>query len=252
MSRICTLRPRAGPLNSCSTVSFVCSTQQLGTSAPFIALINCDKNATDASELDDIFTLARDKGGVAALLYSTTSAACIMNQEYLDNFEKPIDIYSTRSIQSARLILSQFLNVDPSSRAYNSGLLNSSSELIWNELNQTLQLDPAAQTTAQAEQAAQLLPQLDPESTVSLTRRQSNQTNQQISYLIAVLANKAGDFIQGNNTETNQDQTNNQQRNNDQGTGLAMIVLYAVTGCVSLLFVVVVVSGVSCLLIRRS
>ena len=34
---------------------------------PWIALVSCDKNATDASMEIDIFTLARDKGAVAAV-----------------------------------------------------------------------------------------------------------------------------------------------------------------------------------------
>lgn len=34
---------------------------------PWIALVSCDKNATDASQEIDIFTLARDKGAVAAV-----------------------------------------------------------------------------------------------------------------------------------------------------------------------------------------
>lgn len=37
---------------------------------PWIAMISCDKNATDASMDIDIFTLARDKGAVAAVCLS--------------------------------------------------------------------------------------------------------------------------------------------------------------------------------------
>lgn len=34
---------------------------------PWIALVSCDKNATDMSLAEDIFTLARDKGAVGAV-----------------------------------------------------------------------------------------------------------------------------------------------------------------------------------------
>jgi hypothetical protein len=34
---------------------------------PWIALVSCDYNATDADQEIDIFTLARDKGAVAAV-----------------------------------------------------------------------------------------------------------------------------------------------------------------------------------------
>jgi len=41
-------------------------------STPWIALVSCDKNATDMSLDEDIFTLARDKGAVAAVCLSYT------------------------------------------------------------------------------------------------------------------------------------------------------------------------------------
>lgn len=34
---------------------------------PWIAMISCDVNATNASQEEDVFTLARDKGAVAAV-----------------------------------------------------------------------------------------------------------------------------------------------------------------------------------------
>ena len=34
---------------------------------PWIALVSCDRNATNASMEEDIFTLARDRGAVAAV-----------------------------------------------------------------------------------------------------------------------------------------------------------------------------------------
>ena len=43
------------------------------TVVPWIAMINCDTNGTSYSQVDDIFTLTRDLGAQAALLYSLTS-----------------------------------------------------------------------------------------------------------------------------------------------------------------------------------
>lgn len=40
---------------------------------PWIALISCDSNGTSFSQEDDIFTITRDQGAQAALLYSLTS-----------------------------------------------------------------------------------------------------------------------------------------------------------------------------------
>ncbi|KAF9255640.1 hypothetical protein L218DRAFT_883717, partial [Marasmius fiardii PR-910] len=51
---------------------------------PWIALVSCDQNATNASQEIDIFALARSKGAVGALLYSLDSFACVVNPEYAD------------------------------------------------------------------------------------------------------------------------------------------------------------------------
>ena len=57
---------------------------------------------------DDIFTLARDHGASAAMLYSSTSEGCLINPYYVQAFEKPLDVFSSGSLQGARLIESQF------------------------------------------------------------------------------------------------------------------------------------------------
>lgn len=70
---------------------------------PWIALVACDNNSTNASEEDDIFTLARDRGAKAALLYSIYSQECIINPEYADptTFDQVLDIFSTQSLTTA-------------------------------------------------------------------------------------------------------------------------------------------------------
>lgn len=114
--------------------------------------MSCDFNATDASQEEDVFTLARDKGAVAAvsllalafnvlklmalqLLYSLYSKACIINPEYADpaSFDQVFDIFSTQSRTSANIIESQFN--EPSMNktmygAYDSQRLNDSAHDI--------------------------------------------------------------------------------------------------------------------------
>ena len=65
----------------------------------------------------DIFTLARDRGAVSAvcpryqlfssltaaqLLYTASSESCLLNQEYIQDFEKPLDVFATKTVQVAR------------------------------------------------------------------------------------------------------------------------------------------------------
>lgn len=57
---------------------------------PWIALVSCDKNATNASMEEDIFTLARDKGAV--------SAVCIRHPLYASNLTNSI-------VQSAPILI---------------------------------------------------------------------------------------------------------------------------------------------------
>lgn len=86
----------------------------LSTTTPWIAFVSCDQNETGASQEWDIFTLARDRGAVAAvsdsavakltlqLLFSSTAESCLLNAEYIRDFEKPLDVFATTSQGSAR------------------------------------------------------------------------------------------------------------------------------------------------------
>ncbi|KAF8757228.1 RING-like zinc finger [Rhizoctonia solani] len=98
------------------------------TPTPWIAMISCDKNSTNASNDTDIFTSARDRGAVAALLYSTKSQACLINPSYsdADEFDRILDIFATKDKFAARLIESLFTNVNKTYRSFNSKLLNES------------------------------------------------------------------------------------------------------------------------------
>jgi hypothetical protein len=66
---------------------------------------------------------------LAQLLYSEWSSACIINPEYknLDLFTPLMDIYSTQSLASARVILNQFAAINISIYGeYNATTLNAS------------------------------------------------------------------------------------------------------------------------------
>lgn len=66
-----------------------------------IAMCESEEHAK-ADECTDIFTLARDRGAVSALLYTTTSSSCLLNQHYIQDFEKPLDVFATKTVQVAR------------------------------------------------------------------------------------------------------------------------------------------------------
>lgn len=74
--------------------------------SPFIALISCDYNQPNTTLDNDIFTMANSSGAIAALLYSTTSAACLIDPEYADpeQFDRVLDIYTTVTRSSARYV----------------------------------------------------------------------------------------------------------------------------------------------------
>ncbi|PPQ79640.1 hypothetical protein CVT25_003225 [Psilocybe cyanescens] len=80
------------------------------TSTPWIALISCDTNSTNASPTKDIFTLAREKGAVAAIIYSSFSEACILHLSLSRSSPPqpppPIDILASQSPTSSFLISS--------------------------------------------------------------------------------------------------------------------------------------------------
>lgn len=258
-------------------------------------MINCDSNSTVYSIQDDIFTLARDRGAAAAMLYSLTSHSCNVNPEYLQNFEKPLDVFSAASLQGARLIESQFSNVLGAGYWFESGLLNSSASTILDEikslglsnLTDSFALNSAQPTAPPSQAGPNNQPNsLSDSSTEPPLERRSYSPNESSSrssqkliarssyptdhsshlklnmnpprhpsgvnmnappvYLIATLANPT---ITGNLDSQKQDRNHNSTiqntsfNNNNPSTGLAMIILYAITGCVSFMFLIVIVSG---------
>ncbi|KAF8906516.1 hypothetical protein CPB84DRAFT_1835038 [Gymnopilus junonius] len=181
------------------------------TLTPWIALISCDRNATNASTQVDIFTLARDKGAVSALLYSLSAAACIINPFYSDpsSFDQVFDIFSTQSSTSSHLIEYQFGQLSPQNKsifAYNSQQLNDSFDDVMLLINGSSPVSPG--------------------------------------YLLAELQayNATGDSSGPLNPASDAGGTN-PSNPGSPNTALAMIILYAITGCVSALFCVVIISG---------
>lgn len=181
------------------------------TTTPWIALVACDANATHASQVDDIFTLANGRGAVGALLYSQWSSACIINRGYTDPgiFTPLMDIFSTQSLASARVILSQFAAINISVYGeFNVSTLNASQPAI----NDTL---AAGYPTAPG-------------------------------YMWATLAAynataPLGINISGSGNQSNSGATGG---GGTSKTTLAMVILYAITGCIAGLFAVVIITGV--------
>ncbi|KAF8268188.1 hypothetical protein EI94DRAFT_1829676 [Lactarius quietus] len=180
------------------------------TTTPWIALIACDSNSTHASQFWDIFTLAFQRGAVGALLYSAWSQACIVNSEYRDpnSYNRLMDIFSTQSLASARVILSQFSTVNSSIYGdYNATTLNASQATM----NQYL-------AAGYPNTTGYLLSTLDAYNATG-------------SLNITSATNAQGTPNGGGGAPSSK-------------TTLAMIILYAITGCIAGLFAVVIITGV--------
>ncbi|KDQ21689.1 hypothetical protein BOTBODRAFT_26119 [Botryobasidium botryosum FD-172 SS1] len=183
----------------------------------------------------DIFTLARDRGAIASvrprflahpltspsnpvffspqLLYSTTSVACLINPEYtnMTAFDRVMDIFATNSSSSAKLILSQLSNINQSYYWYDPAKLNASSNAVTNFI--------ATGMTSNKYDAGFLIAML----------KAANVTdNSPMGPTPGTTAGGNGGGGGGSSSPS---------------TGLAMIILYAITGCVSALFCIVILSG---------
>ncbi|KAG8837938.1 hypothetical protein FRC18_007281 [Serendipita sp. 400] len=176
------------------------------TSTPWIALISCDQNATNATMDNDIFTMVRDRGAVAALLYSNTSDGCLLNPEYHygDDFSQIFDIFTSKKAANSILIQSQFTNVKGSYQTYNPKLLNDSAGTIQTAI--------------------------------------SNGTNTS-PYIVATLraANATGPEVSSGGIS--QTPTTTQANHDEPSQSLAMIILYVIVSLVAALFIIVIVSG---------
>ncbi|KAF8844291.1 hypothetical protein BDN67DRAFT_943495 [Paxillus ammoniavirescens] len=184
------------------------------TATPWIALVACDANSTNMSQEVDIFSMARDRGARSAVLYSLYSETCVINLEYSDpaNFDQVFDIFATQAIEVSRLIEYEFGQFGQSSKMYygyyNATMLNDTGRVV----NQTI----------------------------------SSNSPVAPGFIFATLQayNATGNATSDGGASNNDDgSTSTNSGGGSKETGLAMIILYAITGCVSALFCVVIVSG---------
>jgi hypothetical protein len=181
------------------------------TTTPWIALVSCDANSTNSSHETDVFTIAKDRGAKSAILYSLYSEACVINPGYQGS---ALDVFVTQSLNSSRRIEYEFGQFGPFNESYygyfNATLLNDAAGAINNAIASN---HPAASGFLFA-----TLPVLN-----------------------ASGASTADSGLQADSNDTTSTSNDNDNSSND--TGVAMIILYAITGCVSALFCGVIVSG---------
>lgn len=181
------------------------------TSTPWIALVSCDANSTNASQNIDIFTMANNSGAQSALLYSLYSNTCIINPEYADpaNFDQVFDIFSTQSHSVSKNIEYEFGQGGANSSLYgnfDAATLNASVTTIGQSIMSGYPTVPG--------------------------------------YLLATLQAWNATGVNSTGTSSNNNSsTSSTTQGGKKETGLAMIILYAITGCVSALFCIVIISG---------
>ncbi|OSD07120.1 hypothetical protein PYCCODRAFT_1442528 [Trametes coccinea BRFM310] len=183
------------------------------TTTPWIALVSCDTNSTNASLEDDIFTLAQERGAVAGLLYSLHSVTCYINPEYSDpaKFNQVMDIFSTKSLTISQMIEDEFQVSEGNSSKYywySPTLLNDSASVI----------ETAAQKGSLSQPGYIF-------ATLTAWNATTNSTDSGTTTSVDGGGGGGGD------------------ENKSTNTSLAMIILYAITGCVSALFCIVIISG---------
>ncbi|KAI6134552.1 hypothetical protein EV401DRAFT_2052946 [Pisolithus croceorrhizus] len=185
------------------------------TTTPWIAFISCDANSTNASQELDIFTLAWDGGAQAALLYSLFSDSCAINPAYTDpdNFERVFDVFAT---ESSRLVKVG----DFSLYEYDSFGTNGT---YYGTYNSTMLNETASAVNRSIALGSPVTPGM-----IFATLQSFNAT-----------AAPNNGSLNMNGTAS----TTSNSGSDSQKTGLAMIILYAITGCVSALFCLVIISG---------
>ncbi|CAG7854752.1 SubName: Full=Uncharacterized protein {ECO:0000313/EMBL:CCA66343.1} [Serendipita indica DSM 11827] len=179
------------------------------TTTPWIALIGCDYNATNASMELDIFTMVRDRGARAALLYSNTSDGCLLNEGYrTGDFEQIFDIFTSKTAANSIIIQSQFRILEHKYTVWDPALLTANNQsvtsaLYRNALNTSPYLVAALRAwNATGEESA------DDPSAVPTTVYNPSTTH-----------------------------------DSEPSQSLAMIILYVIISLVSALFIIVIVSG---------
>lgn len=182
------------------------------TTTPWIAFVSCDTNSTNATQELDIFTLAQERGAQAALLYSLYSDSCALNPAYTDpdNFDRVFDVFTTESARVSKFIEYEYSLFGANGTyygTYNATMLNETASAV----NRSIALgSPVAP------------------GMIFATLQSFN----------ATASPNNGSLDVGSTTSSSSNSGSDSQK-----TGLAMIILYAITGCVSALFCLVIISG---------
>lgn len=138
-------------------------------------------------------------------MYSSTAESCLLNAEYISDFEKPLDVFATTSQSSARIIDSKLQNATTDDFVvYNGTQLNISGV----DVNSSLLGTPPSNR-----------------SYIAATLTARNSTGQVSDPQATPTPGPASGSTGG------------------RGQSTAMIVLYSITGVVSALFLIVIVLG---------
>lgn len=211
------------------------------TGSRWIAMISCDGNEGGQTPVfgssSDAVSLALQGGAMTAIMYSLESETCAIDPVYAASMNGSLDLYVTTNKDSAQAITRQFSNVSPQAYWFNETALQDSIYAINNQISSlggwpTTSTDPTLfGSTAGASSA----------STSSPAAAPTTAPGGEVEYLIATIAN-AGANQNGGNVTTVAAPDGNSSRGT-ANTGLAMIILYAITGCVTILFLIVITSG---------
>ena len=200
-------------------------------------MISCDPAPASETPVfgasSDAVSLALQGGADTAILYSLTAETCALDTIFSTRLNGSLDLYVTTSRDSAQAITRQFSNVAPDAYWFNQTSLQNSLSAINSQIDG---LGGASSIPSLFGSTAE-----SPSSSTSSPAAAPTQVpGQAVEYLIATIANAGANQNGGNATVT--PVTGNTGRGG-ANTGLAMIILYAITGCVTVLFLIVITSG---------
>lgn len=204
---------------------------------PWVALISCDPDGnTTTNSSTDILTTAATLGAEAAILTSRAGQTCVIDSDYAAAHNGSIDVFIPVNRGATSVLYRLFGAVPSDAQNFNATLMEASAFNIAN----TMSLVPGGGSLATS---SSLTAFGSTSATSAAATGSSTPQSRGTAYLLATIAraNNFGTLItpgsNGGTVSTQQQQTGN------SNTGLAMIILYAITGCVTLLFLVVIMSG---------
>ena len=210
------------------------------TGTPWIALISCDGTEEDTNgpvfpSASDAVSLALQAGAETAVLYSLTAVSCALDPNFVSSYNGSLDLYVAQQ-NTPRAILGQYVNVLADAEWFNQTALQDSYNAVNWQISSMGGM-PSTSTVPSLFGSTGVSSGATPSSTSSAIPTPTPSPGARFNnYLIATIANAGAN---GGTVST-------QQQGGGGGgpnTGLAMIILYAITGCVTLLFLVVILSG---------